>query len=234
MIGAAIAGTAALLQAATGLAQNIKGKKIQRSTFRPTYAIPEEIKNNLKRAEQEATYGLDAASKQIATQGIDRNTAAALYGGSSRRAGLAGLSGVVQSGNDAYSNLALMDAEELKRKKQLAMAMGSEMAGYKDKEWSINKFDPYQLKVDESQALIGAGMQNIGGALNTAASVGMTMEMNGNGTQRNTTGATGDPNAGANIMNDYSKGFGTTPKNSYNLSPIDVAKLQRKKTWKWQ
>lgn len=174
MIGAAIAGTAALLQAGTGLAQSIKGKKIQRATVRPTYAIPDEIKANLKQAEQEATYGLDSASKQIATQGIDRSTASALYGGSSRRAGLAGMGGIVQAGNDAFANLAQMDAMEMARKKQVAMGARSEMAGYKDKEWQINKFDPYQLKMDEAQALIGAGMQNIGGAISTGASIGMT------------------------------------------------------------
>lgn len=195
MIGAAIAGTAAALQAATGLAQNIKGKKIQRATVRPSYAIPDEIKNNLKRAEQEATYGLDAASKQIATQSIDRGMASALTAGVGRRAGLAGMAGVVQSGNDAFANLAQMDAMEMARKKNIAMSAGSEMAGYKDKAWQINQFDPYQLKVDESQALIGAGMQNIGGALGTAASVGMTMEMNGTGGNKSATnGAPYDSN----------------------------------------
>lgn len=210
MIGAAIAGTAAALQAASGIAQSIKGKKIQRSTVRPSYAIPDEIKENLKRAQQEATYGLDAASKQIATQGADRNTAASLYGGSSRRAGLAGMAGVVQSGNDAFANLAQMDAMELSRKKQLAAQAGSEMAGYKDKAFQINEFDPYQLKIDESQALIGAGLQNIGGALGTAGSVGMTMEMNGLGNKTpNVDGTdTVDVNNPSNMTNIMNKKYG--------------------------
>lgn len=186
MIGAAIAGTAAALQAASGIAQNIKGKKIQRATVRPTYVIPDEIKANLKQAEQEAAYGLDAASKQIATQGIDRGTAAALYGANSRRAGLAGMGGVVQANNDAFSNLAAMDEMERQRKKSALSDARNTMAGYKDKAWQVNQFDPYQLKVDESQALIGAGLQNIGGALNTVGSVGMTMEMNGTGGGNNT------------------------------------------------
>jgi hypothetical protein len=117
---------------------------------------------------------MNAASKQIAMQGIDRGTAAVLNAGSSRRAGLSGLAGVVTSNNDAFSNLAAMDEMARLRNQEKLYNMRDTASGYEDKAWQLNKFDPYQMKVEESQALKGAGMQNIGGALNTAAMVGMT------------------------------------------------------------
>lgn len=164
---------AALLQAGTGAAQAIKGRKIAKRTVRPTYSMPESVRKNLAMDEANANVGMNAASKQIAMQGIDRGTAAALGASTGRRAGLAGLAGVVQSGNDAFSNLAAMDEMARLRNQEKLRETRNIVAGYEDKAWQLNKFDPYQMKVEESQALKGAGMQNIGGALSTAAMVGM-------------------------------------------------------------
>ena len=172
---------AALLQAGTGAAQAIKGRQIAKRTVRPTYSMPESVRKNLAMAEANANVGMNAASKQIAMQGIDRGTAAVLNAGSSRRAGLSGLAGVVTSNNDAFSNLAAMDEMARLRNQEKLYNMRDTASGYEDKAWQLNKFDPYQMKVEESQALKGAGMQNIGGALNTAAMVGMTGMGDGTG-----------------------------------------------------
>ena len=172
---------AALLQAGTGAAQAIKGRQIAKRTVRPTYSMPESVRKNLAMDEANANVGMNAASKQIAMQGIDRGTAAVLNAGSSRRAGLAGLAGVVTSNNDAFSNLAAMDEMARLRNQEKLRETRNTVAGYEDKAWQLNKFDPYQMKVEESQALKGAGMQNIGGALNTAAMVGMTGMGDGTG-----------------------------------------------------
>jgi hypothetical protein len=183
---------ASLAQAGVGAAQAIKGRQIAKRTVRPTYSMPESVRKNLAMDEANANVGMNAASKQIAMQGIDRGTAAVLNAGSSRRAGLAGLAGVVTSNNDAFSNLAAMDEMARLRNQEKLRETRNTIAGYEDKEWQLNKFDPYQMKVEESQALKGAGMQNIGGALNTAAMVGMTGMGDGTGG-----GKTRKPNPGS-------------------------------------
>lgn len=181
---AAIPLAVSALQAGAGAIQAAKGKKKLRGLSRPEYSIPEEVRKNLAVAEQEATYGMDAASKQVATQGIDRTMAASLYGAGTRKAGLAGMGGVVQAGSDAFSNLAAIDQAERARKKAAAMSARSEMAGYKDKEFEVNKMQPYEMGVEEAQSLIGAGMQNVMGGLQTAATTGIYGMSTGDGTMK--------------------------------------------------
>lgn len=172
-VGLAISSAAAALQGITGAVQVASANKKKKGLVRPVYETPEEIEKNKAIAEHEATYGLDANSKLLATQGADRAIAASLYGGQSRRAGTAGAAGIVQAGADAALNLASEDQRERARKMGVAMGARSESAAYKDKEFTYNKADPFAEKVAEVQALQGAGMQNIGGALNTAAMAGM-------------------------------------------------------------
>jgi hypothetical protein len=183
---AAIPLIASGLQAGVGAIQAASGAKKRRGTVRPTYGIPDEIRKNLAIAENEASYGLSGESKRLATEGTDRATAAALYGAGTRRSGLSGLGGVMMAGSDAAKNLAEIDQIARERKQANAMATRETMAGYKDKAFGVNQMEPYQLKVDESQALIGAGMQNVGGALNTLASTGMYGMAAGEGRVKNT------------------------------------------------
>lgn len=178
---AAIPLIASGLQAGIGAVQGISGARKRRKTIRPEYAMPEEIRKNVMEAETAATYGLEGESKRLATEGMDRATASALYGAGTRKSGLAGMGAIVQSQSDAAKNLAEIDQIERARKKAIASQARSEMAAYKDKEFELNKMQPYQMAMDESQALIGAGLQNVMGGINTAAMTGI---YGGTGTEK--------------------------------------------------
>ena len=218
---------ASAVQAGVGLAQAAKGKASLKKSNRPVYQTPEEIKKNTAMAEQEATYGLGGASKQLYSQGADRSTAAALYGAGTRKAGLAGLSGVVQAGQDAALNMAAMDQDAQAAKKRIAMGARSEQAGYKNQEFEYNKAMPYEQKVTSAQANIGAGMQNVMGGLNTAATVGL-YGMGGDNALKDTTVTEDvtvtDPTA--NLMQDNAK------KQAWwnSLSPEQKAYFSRRPT----
>lgn len=156
-------------QTVFGIGQMIKGKKMARDNKRPTYEIPDEIKKNLSQAQMMAMEGLPEEQKNQYIQNLQRASNFALSGMSDRKGGLAGLGSLVQGQQDAYTGLLSADAQAKQQNQQALMQQRGVMADYKDKAFGLNKMEPYQQKVAESQALIGAGLQNIGGGLGSLA-----------------------------------------------------------------
>lgn len=173
--GLILSAASAIPQAGLGIAQAIKGKKTLESAVRPEYEIPEEIKKNLSVAERMALEGLPAEQKRQYVENLNKNMGAALSGFTGRKAGLQGLTSLVQSQNEAFKNLAVEDAMARQRNELSAMNQRETMAQYKDKAFELNKMQPYQEQVDEGQALVGSGIQNIAGSLNQLGGVGQFM-----------------------------------------------------------
>lgn len=163
----AVEGTKALI----GGIQAIKGAKDLKKLQRPVYEIPDEIKQNMTEAELMALEGLPAQQKAQYVQNIQRSLQSGMKGLQSRKAGVAGITDLVQSQNDAFSNLVSMDAVQRQQNQMVAQQRRSEMAQYKDKAFDINKIAPYYEKAQAAQANIGAGLQNIVGALDMGAAV---------------------------------------------------------------
>ena len=158
------------LQSAYGIGQLIKGSKLTKSNTRPTYEIPEEIKGKLNNAQMMALEGLPAAQKQNYINNIQRSSQFALNAMNDRKAGLAGLSSLVQNQNDSYNNLLGQDAAARQNNQRYLGAVQSEMAGYRDKAFDINKQQPFIDQANAAAALKGAGIQNIAGGLKTGES----------------------------------------------------------------
>jgi len=166
-IGLGIQGAKALV----GGIQALKGRKMLKNNKRPTYEIPEEIKQNLNAAKLREIEGLPEAQRQAAVNDIKASQAAALAGGNDRQAGISGLAGGMNAANSAYANIANADVAARQSNQAGVTAANSVMAGFKDKAFSYNKDQPFQAKQAEGQGLVGSGMQNIAGALDSAGSI---------------------------------------------------------------
>jgi hypothetical protein len=156
-------------QTAFGIAQLVKGKKMERNNKRPTYEIPDEVKKNLSQAQMQAMGGLPEAQKNQYIQNLQRAGNFGLSAMSDRKGGLAGLESLVQGQNDAYTGLLSADAQAHQQNLQNLQQQRQNMAEYQDKSFDYNKDQPYQQKLAQSQALMGAGLQNIGGGLGSMA-----------------------------------------------------------------
>lgn len=152
---------APMLETGYGAYQFIQGQKAKKGLERPEYEIPEEIKANLSQAELMALEGLPAQQKQEYIENIGRATATGLRGLKTRKAGLAGVEGLAQTETDAYKQLLGMDVAAKRQNIQNLMSQRETMAGFKERQFDINKMQPYLQKYGEAQAMIGAGAQNI-------------------------------------------------------------------------
>lgn len=154
---------------ALGLNQYYKGKKMLKNNQRPSYEIPDEIKQNLSDAQQQALQGLPEEQQQQFLNNIQRSSAYGMSQLGSRKAGLAGVSAMNQNSNDAYGNLLSMNSQAQMQNKQQLMQQRGIMADYKGQAFQLNKLNPYYEKQAEGLAMKGAGMQNVGNSYQIAA-----------------------------------------------------------------
>ena len=154
-------------QTAIGLGQAISGWAQKKNLTRPEYQIPEEIERNMTEAELMSYYGLPDAQKAEYMQNIQRSTQGALRGISDRKGGLGAVAAAQQTQQDAYMNLLSADVQQRMQNIQTAQQMRQAMATYRDKAFEINEMQPYQQSYAEAQSLIGSGMQNFMGGLQT-------------------------------------------------------------------
>jgi len=153
----------------SGIAKNYVGHKQRERGLameqelgdRPEYQIPQEIQANLTDAQLMAAEGLPAEQKQLYMENMARVTAGGLRGLSDRKAGISGVEALAQNERDSARSLAAMDAEARMSNRRFLQDVRSDMAGYRDKEFQINEYDPYREDIDYARALQGGGIQNI-------------------------------------------------------------------------
>jgi hypothetical protein len=150
--------------AGAGLGQVMYAQYLKNRNKRPTYSIPDEIKQNLTQAQMEALEGLPEAQKQEFVKNIERTQASSLSQLGSRKAGLAGVANLNLQSQDAYEKMLAMDAQARRENLKALKVDRQVMADYKDQAFQLNKLNPYYEKVSESEALMGAGLQNISNA----------------------------------------------------------------------
>lgn len=153
-----------IAQAGAGAYQLIKGSAQMANNKRPEYQIPDEIKNNLTIAQQQALEGLPEEQRKIFIENIQRSSANAISQAQDRRSGLVGLTGIAQSESDAYRNLLAMDVAARQANQAKVVAANKDMATYKDQAFEANQMEPYRYKQNQASAMVGSGMQNIFGA----------------------------------------------------------------------
>ena len=174
-----------LLSGVTGFFQRRQAKKALSKLIRPQYEIPNEILENQKKAEMAANEGLPSAQYNQAMQNIQRQQNRALTAASDRRGGLMALPGLQQQANDTQLNLDVKNAEQRLKNQQQLYGINSQVAGYRDKAWNINKMQPYERDYQYYQNLLGAGNQNLlGGADKLLGGAGLLVSGMGGKTRK--------------------------------------------------
>jgi hypothetical protein len=177
-VGMGIAAGAGLLKAGLGFLQQAKGKKMLKKTVDPGYVIPKGYEQNLGQAEQMAKSGLSPQEYNLASTNIQRGSQAGLRQLGRMSNPFAGIAGLARSQSDSFSKL---DASNASAKRQnILQAMGArrEMAGQQlaQQQYSQNR---YFDKVNEAQARIGAGTQNMFGGISDIGSAGIMASLGG-------------------------------------------------------
>ena len=204
-----------------GIYQTIKGNRDLKRLKRPTYRIPGELQQNVNVAERLAAGGLPDAQKTEYQQALDRSGQLALQGLSSRGAGVGAISNVQAQQNIGSQRLLSMDAQARLRNEQFAMQARNRLALARDKQFDLNELNPYLTKRSEAQALLGAGIQNISGGLDTASGALQGRGVGGAGTSlaqgtAMSTGSSGLADLYSQRLNDPKYGL---PNDFYNRYP---------------
>jgi len=186
-LAAGIAGGAGLLQIGSGLLQQGKAKKMRKGLKDPGYVVPEEYGKNLGIAENLAKTGMPSEQYNQAQTNIQRGSQTGLRQLGRMSNPFAAIQGLARGQQEAGVSLDVANASA--RRQNILGAMGArrEMAGQKLAQQQYNQ-QTYMDKMNQANALTGAGWQNIGGGLSTIGSAGMTM---GKG-KSNTSSAFGD------------------------------------------
>jgi len=179
--GLAIAGIGALGKGIFGAIQNHQASEIEKNNHRPTMGVQQELNDNVATADQMARIGLPQQQYENQLNDIQRNQAGGLYAlGHSANPG-ANIASVVRAGNDATNNLNAEDAAARNRNTLALIQQRGILANAKQNAWNYNYADKYSENLAKSQALRGAGTQNIAGALNDIGGAGMSMLGYGSG-----------------------------------------------------
>ncbi len=167
-----------------GIIQTVKGNQILKNTKMPDYMIPTQLNENLQLAKDLKNMGgMPSASMNASTQSYFRNANFGMGQLQGRRAAVAGVASILQRLNDASTNLAMQDANMAMGNRRAGISMQSQannaMAQQQLAKQQWEKFNPYLRKMSEGQALVGAGMQNMFGAVTGAAQANMYENMYG-------------------------------------------------------
>ena len=192
-IGAGLAGASAAGKAISGASQVKQGKRALKRAVDPGYQIPEEFKRNLGQAEQLSRVGLPSEQYNLASTNIQRGTQAGLRQLGRMSNPFAGIAGLQRGQADAFAQLDASNAAA--RRQNILQAMGArrELAGQKLSQQQYAQ-QGYFDKVNQANALIGAGRQNVAGALGSIGNhVLRVIGAGGNGGQQTMGDLYGNP-----------------------------------------
>lgn len=169
--GAASAGISAIMggvQMYQGNKQKKVGEDALKNLNKPTYQIPDELRQNLKESELRALEGLPTEQKMEYVKNIERSQQQALQASAERKGGLMGIQQATSQANDMYTNLVSMDAAQRAANEAIVQQNRGVLANAKDREFGV-KEDRYQQDLASGQAMVGAGNQNYMQGLDTIA-----------------------------------------------------------------
>lgn len=174
--GVIIAGSAAAIQGGIGVAQMIQANKYRKQFKRPDYQIPQ--------AQQEALLNARAMAAQtrlpgqdIMEQNIGATTAAGVKAatelGQSPSQILNAASNIYGRQMQQQNQMGIQAAQFQQGNRMNLQGQLGTMGGFQEKQWDINKMQPYEAAMHAAAQLSGAGQQNIGGAVAGAGGAGM-------------------------------------------------------------
>lgn len=231
-IGTAIYGGVQASKARKAAAENARN--------RPVYTMPQSEWDTLSLLENRAGQGLSDDSKRLYGQSLDRGLNSGLDAILKGGGNVNNVANLFDNYASASNALAVRDDEARLRNLNALIAQRQRMAEYADKDYAINRREPW---MDRAQALAqeqAQGQQTMWSGINTAAS-GVTSYTSGLGRQRqmnNDTGLrtgngqtptydiSGYGNNSMSVGNNYYRNnpspFTSTPMNTYG---VDVSKL---------
>lgn len=192
LIGAGLAAGSAAAKGISGASQIKKGKKALGALKDPGFQIPEEYKTNLAQAEQMSRLGLPAQQYNLATTNIQRGTQAGLRQLGRMSNPFAGIAGLARSQSDALAGLDAANAAARRQNILGAMGARTQLAQAKLAQQQYAQ-QRYFDQVNQANALIGAGRQNVSGALGGLANIGMGIATAGLGNTGTGGGMPGAP-----------------------------------------
>lgn len=173
--GGALLGASAIGKGITGLSQEHQASQIEKNNIRPVQTVDPAYQQNVNTAQQMAQIGLPQQQYNNQLNAINQNQAGAISAlGNSANPG-AGLASIVRAGNNATGNLNAEDAAARNRNTLNLIQQRGILAGANKDAWNYNYADKYSENLAKSQALRGAGMQNVSGAFNDLGQAGMSV-----------------------------------------------------------
>lgn len=152
------------IQGVIGLGQAAYGFARASQLERPEYEIPEA---------QEQALGLQRSymsqrkmpGQTIAEENIKQNQANMLSAIRAQGGSPADVAKLGESTDEAFQGLGARASMWQTEQKDRYLGQLGQMAGYQDKMWQLNKYQPFQDEAAMSSAKIGSGMQNVMGGL---------------------------------------------------------------------
>jgi hypothetical protein len=172
LAGGIISGIGALGKLFSGGGQKRRARKMLAGLKDPGYTIPDEFKTNLGEAENMARTGLPSEQYNLAGTNIQRGTQAGLRQLGRMSNPFAAISSLQRNQNDAFSQLDASNAAARRQNMLQAMGYRREYAGQKLAQQQYAQ-QGYMNKVNQANALLGAGMQNQSGAFSDLGKIGI-------------------------------------------------------------
>lgn len=174
VLGGIISGAGSLLGSLFGGGQKRKARKMLAGLKDPGYQIPKEFEQNLAQSENMARVGMPSEQYNLAGTNIQRGTQAGLRQLGRMSNPFAAISGLQRGQNDAFAQLDAQNAAT--RRQNLLQAMGArrELGGQKLAQQQYAQ-QGYMDKVNQANALMGAGIQNQGNAIGGLLKTGIGM-----------------------------------------------------------
>lgn len=177
------------LSLGTGIYKSIKqgseANAIDKANPRPTYAIPDEFKQNQAMAAQMARIGLPQQQYNNQQNAIQRNQAGGLSALATSNNPGGGIASIVRAGNDANNSLNSEDAATRQNNQRYAIEQNGVLGNQELAQQQYNDFDKYTENFNRAQALRGAANTNLNNGINSAAGIATSLaaQQNGGGNQ---------------------------------------------------
>ena len=142
---------------------------------RPKYTVPQEVQDKL--AQNQVNLNARSAGAARGQDNIFANQATTLQNATQAGGGISNqlLAGAMAQANtnQALGDLSASEMEDFQRRLGNLGAAQSEMGQYRDREFDINKMQPFQDAAAAKSALIEGGIQNLFGSSQGFAGLGM-------------------------------------------------------------
>jgi len=222
-VSAGIMAAAPLASGIYGIVQKAQADKLRKQFDQPMYAIPQGMQEAYGLAQSRA-FDTSLPGQSLIEAGIDRGQAAAnraiMESGLSGAERLAAINAGAGNRMDANTQLAMQMAQQQQQNLANYQNTLGQLAGYQEKQWQLNKQQPWIDAMEAANRLAEAGSQNIMTGLKDLSGIGVAMAKQRTPGTETTTGVL---NPGTSLTADS----GTQQKTSPFVGNYGLTNLQR-------